>query len=444
MKKLAIYVALLSFSTQSILSSDSGLLDISMNELEFEAFKERVGKAVANHPSYKSSEASLRAAYAQVEGTKSSLRPQIKLILDSNNAISRKYASDPSNLVERSRSDHKTNARFSLNQLLYDFGATQYDVSRTEALSKASRAELSNTIQELLYSSIRSYIDVASYRSFQDVVESSYLRHKSIKELIQKRFDSGMSAGRELSRAQAREAEALAKLTSVKQNLGIAISRFRIYFPDGELPEKLPSYPFNLNNRTLEESRNSMFKKNPNILQANEQYLASSYKTKNARASSLPRLDLEVTKTHYNVTKESEEFDTFAGVNLTYDIFTGGRNEAYKKQTKAEEIASLNNRDALIQNLLADLKESLRNLNLLPERLQAYKNAYTANKQSQFYAQKEFETSSALLLDLLQTERDFLDASESLIENMRSSEVEIYSYLQLTGELGEVFEVILN
>ena len=285
---------------------------------------------------------------------------------------------------------------------------------------------------------------MASYRSFQDVVESSYLRHKSIKELIQKRFDSGMSAGRELSRAQAREAEALAKLTSVKQNLGIAISRFRIYFPDGELPEKLPSYPFNLNNRTLEESRNSMFKKNPNILQANEQYLASSYKTKNARASSLPRLDLEVTKTHYNVTKEAAEFDTFAGVNLTYDIFTGGRDEAYKKQTKAEEIASLNNRDALIQNLLADLKESLRNLNLLPERLQAYKNAYTANKQSQFYAQKEFETSSALLLDLLQTERDFLDASESLIENMRSSEVEIYSYLQLTGELGEVFEVILN
>ena len=285
---------------------------------------------------------------------------------------------------------------------------------------------------------------LAGFTGFQDVVESSYLRHKSIKELIQQRFDSGMSAGRELSRAQAREAEALAKLTSVKQNLGIAISRFRIYFPDGELPEKLPSYPFNLNNRTLEESRNSMFKKNPNILQANEQYLASSYKTKNARASSLPRLDLEVTKTHYNVTKESEEFDTFAGVNLTYDIFTGGRDEAYKKQTKAEEIASLNNRDALIQNLLADLKESLRNLNLLPERLQAYKNAYTANKQSQFYAQKEFETSSALLLDLLQTERDFLDASESLIENMRSSEVEIYSYLQLTGELGEVFEVILN
>ena len=444
MKKLAVLLVLSAFLAQTIFSSDEGLLDISMNQNEFDAFKERVGKALANHPSYKSSEASLVAAFAQVEGTKSSLRPQIKLILDSNNAISRKYASDPSNLVERSRSDHKTNARFSLNQLLYDFGATRYDVSRTEALSKASRAELSNTIQELLYSSIRSYIDVASYRSFQGVVESSYQRHKAIKELIQQRFDSGMSAGRELSRAQAREAEALAKLTSVKQNLGIAISRFRVYFPDGELPKKLPSYPYSLSDRTLDESRNSMLEKNPNILQANEEYLASSYKTKNANASALPRLDLEVTKTHYNVTKESDEFDTFAGLNLSYDIFTGGRDEAYKKQTKADEVASLNNRDALIQNLVADLKESLRNLKLLPERLTAYRNSYAANKQSQFYAQKEFETSSALLLDLLQTERDFLDASESLLENIRSSEIEKYSYLQLTGELGEIFEVILD
>ena len=169
MKKLAVLLVLSAFLAQTIFSSEEGLLDISMNQNEFDAFKERVGKALANHPSYKSSEASLVAAFAQVEGTKSSLRPQIKLILDSNNAISRKYASDPSNLVERSRSDHKTNARFSLNQLLYDFGATRYDVSRTEALSKASRAELSNTIQELLYSSIRSYIDVASYINFVNV-----------------------------------------------------------------------------------------------------------------------------------------------------------------------------------------------------------------------------------------------------------------------------------
>ena len=78
----------------------------------------------------------------------------------------------------------------------------------------------------------------------------------------------------------------------------------------------------------------------------------------------------------------------------------------------------------------------------MPERLEAYKNAYVANKQSQFYAEKEFETSNALLLDLLQTERDFLDASESLIETLRTAEIQKYTYLQLTGELGQTFEVM--
>ena len=55
----------------------------------------------------------------------------------------------------RSQADHKTNVRFTINQLLYDFGATRYDISRSEALAKASRAQLSSTILELLYQSIR-------------------------------------------------------------------------------------------------------------------------------------------------------------------------------------------------------------------------------------------------------------------------------------------------
>tara|TARA_X000001036_G_scaffold55628_1_gene45324 strand:+ start:805 stop:2049 length:1245 start_codon:yes stop_codon:yes gene_type:complete len=414
-----------------------------MDAEEFLYFKDRVGKAVALHPKFKSSQASLEAAYAQVKGSQSYLRPQFSMILDSNNAISRKYADDPTNLVERSQADHKTNVRFTINQLLYDFGATQYDVSRNEALAKASRAQLSSTILELLYLSIRSYIDVASYTNFEKVVENSYLRHKAIKERIKTRVDSGLAAGRELSRAEAREAEAFAKLTSVRQNLGIAISRFRIYFPEGELPEKLPLIELN-NSISLIDSRDLMLKKNPDVLQANEELVASTYKTKNAVANSRPRLDLELKKQHFNVTKESDEFDFYSGINFKYDIYTGGRNEAYQEQTRAEEKASINDRDDLIQTLLAELKEAIKNLNLIPDRLNAFKNAYLANKRSQYYALEEFKTSNAVLLDLLQTERDFLDSSESMIETLRSSEIQKYTYLKITGELGETFEIILN
>ena len=415
-----------------------------MNEEEFIAFQERVGIAVAEHPEFKVAQDNLRATYASLKGAESALKPQFRVLLDSNNAISRKYREVASNLVERSQADHKTNVRFTISQLLYDFGATQYDVSRSESLTKASRAELTNKVLELIFLSIRSYIDVASYNNFLNVVEESYLRHKTIKERIKQRVDSGLSAARELSRAEAREAEAFAKLTSVRQNLGIAISKFRIYFPNGELPTKIPFHPSDFSNVSLLKAQDIMLSRNPLVLQANEQLRASKFRTKNVNASSLPRLDLELKKQHYNVTQESDEFDFYSGVNFTYDIYTGGRNEALKEQAKAEESATLNDRDALMQKLIAELRESVKNLNLLPDRLNAYKNAYLANKKSQYFAQEEFRSSNALLLDLLQTERDFLDASESLIETLRSSEIQKYSYLQLIGELGDTFQIILE
>ena len=439
-----ILIALTAIYIPFSFSVEDPLMEVNMSSAEFQGFQERVGRAVADHPEFRSSQASLKAAYAKLRVSKSSLLPQINVMLDSNNAISRKYENESSNLVERSRADHKTNIRFTVNQLLYDFGASNFEVSRNESLTKASRAELSNTILDLLYLSIRSYIDVASYSNFELLVERSHQRHRAIKEKIQKRVESGMSAGRELSRANSREAEAYAKLVSVRQNLGMAISKFRIYFPEGELPKKIPYYPYDLSQLNVLNSQKIMYQKNPRVLEANERFMASKYNTKNIKASTLPRLDLELKKEHYNITEESDEFDLYSGVNFTYDLYTGGRNEAYKDQAIAEENASLNDRDALLQNLVAELRESVKNLNLIPDRLSAYKNSYLANKQSQFYAQEEFKTSNAVLLDLLQTERDFLDASESMIETLRSSEIQKYSYLKLTGELGETFEVILD
>ena len=260
-----ILIAFLIINTPLSFSEEDVLMDISMSPAEFEVFKQRVGRAIAEHPEFKSSQASLKAAYAKLRVSQSSLLPQIKVMLDSNNAISRKYKDEASNIVERSRADHKTNVSFTISQLLYDFGASGFEVSRSESLTKASRAQLSNTILELLYLSIRSYVDVASYANFESVVENSYMRHQAIKARIQTRVESGMSAGRELSRANSREAEAYAKLVSVRQNLGMSIAKFRIYFPDGKLPIKIPTYPYDLSYLNVMDSKQIMYKNNPQV-----------------------------------------------------------------------------------------------------------------------------------------------------------------------------------
>ena len=423
----------------SLYSDD--LLNPYMNKEEYAAFIEQVSDAVSDHPEYLSSLDSLKAAGASLKGTKSNLLPQIRLIIDSNNQLDKSFEDGSNNLFEKSRSDHKTDATITVSQLLYDFGATSNDISKSEALFDAKRAELSSTILDLIYRSVISYINVAAYTIFTNTINDSYERHTTIKERIEQKVEGGLSAPRELSRAQARQAEAYAKLITVRQNLSKAISEYRIYFPVNPLPKKLPPEILELQFRTTDISRSLMMQNNPSVLRAISALEASVFNAKKVKGESLPRLDLEIRGSQYNLSEQSDEYDVYSGLNLSYDLYTGGRMRALNEEAQAESSAYMNNKDAIIRKIEAEMSNSLQNIKLIPANIEAYQNAYKANKQSQFYANEQFQTSNVLLLDLLQTERDFLESSQALIEALRSSQIENYSYMKLTGELGDKFKL---
>ena len=435
-------IIVLIFLCANLYSDD--LLEPFMDEDQYQLFVEQISEAVSIHPEYLSSLDSLRAAGANLKGTKANMLPQVRFIIDSNNQLDKSFEDGSSNLFEKSRSEHKTDATITISQLLYDFGATKNDISKSEALFDAKRAELSSTIIDLIYRSVISYINVSAYTIFTNTINQSYERHVAIRERIEQKVEGGLSAPRELSRALARQAEAYAKLITVRQNLSKAIAEYRIYFPVSELPSKLPPSDLSLQLRTLQESRELMMKNNPNILRAISSLEASIFNTKKVKGESLPRLDLEIRGGQYNLSDQSDEYDIYSGINLSYDVFTGGKMTALNEQAEAESSAYMNNKDAIIRKIEAEMSNSLQNIKLIPSNIEAYKNAYIANKQSQYYANEQFQTSNVLLLDLLQTERDFLESSQALIEALRSSQIENYSYMKLTGELGDRFELRIN
>ena len=203
MKLLTTFIVLTLIGSK--LSSDD-LLNPYMDQSEYSIFAQQVSDAVSSHPEYLSSLDSLKAAGANLKGSKSNLLPQIRLIVDSNNQLDKSFEDGSNNLFEKSRSDHKTDATITVSQLLYDFGATSNDISKSEALFDAKRAELSSTILDLIYRSVISYINVAAYTIFTNTINDSYERHTAIKQRIEQKVEGGLSAPRELSRAQARQA----------------------------------------------------------------------------------------------------------------------------------------------------------------------------------------------------------------------------------------------
>ena len=420
------------------------MMDPFMDTTQYENFVNQVSDAVSEHPEYLSSLDSLKAAGANLKGTQADFLPQIRLLIDSNNQLDKSFEDGSNNLFEKSRSDHKTDATLTVRQLLYDFGATRNDISKSEALFEVKRAELSATILDLIFRSVISYVNVSAYTIFTDTINASFERHTAIKNRISQKVNGGLSAPRELSRAVAREAEAYAKLITVRQNLNKAISEYRVYFPSADLPKKLPIENTSLQFRTIQESRDLMMMKNPNILRALSSLKASIFNTQKVKGEALPRLDIEVRGSQYNLSEQSDEYDVYSGLSLSYDLYTGGRSTALKEQAIAESSAYMNNKDAIIRKIDSEMNNSLQTIKLIPENINAYRNAYKANKQSQFYANEQFKTSNVLLLDLLQTERDFLESSQALLESLRSSQIERFSYMKLTGELGDEFELKIN
>ena len=316
-------ILVLIFLCSNLYSDD--LLEPFMDEDQYQLFVEQISEAVSIHPEYLSSLDSLRAAGANLKGTKANMLPQVRFIIDSNNQLDKNFEDGSSNLFEKSRSEHKTDATITISQLLYDFGATKNDISKSEALFDAKRAELSSTIIDLIYRSVISYINVSAYTIFTNTINQSYERHVAIRERIEQKVEGGLSAPRELSRALARQAEAYAKLITVRQNLSKAIAEYRIYFPVSELPSKLPPSDLSLQLRTLQESRELMMKSNPNILRAISSLEASIFNTKKVKGESLPRLDFEIRGGQYNLSDQSDEYDIYSGINLSYDVYTGGR-----------------------------------------------------------------------------------------------------------------------
>ena len=100
----------------SQIEEEDYLTSAYLSSEEYEGFKTRVGKAVVKHPEFKSAQQLLIAAYADTKISKSGLLPQVKFLIDSSNALDRKYANTNNNLVERSQSDHKTNMKLSISQ----------------------------------------------------------------------------------------------------------------------------------------------------------------------------------------------------------------------------------------------------------------------------------------------------------------------------------------
>ncbi len=314
----------------------------------------------------------------------------------------------------------------SVKQNLFSGFHTSSEVNRTSYATSAEQWRLHATAEDLALEVSKVYVDLIKAEKLVRLSEKNLLAHEEIYEQIKQRTDSGFSSTADLSQINGRLAKAHSNLIAAKNNY--LDSKVIFYRVIDQRPDNLviPYPDSSLLPAGEEEGLKLALAHHPVIKSSTNDISSARYQHDAAKSTYYPKVSLEVNANfNDNLDGEDGSFGDVGGENnevqamirVSYNIFSGGRDEAYAKETayKMNEAKELN------RNVHREVTEgfilswnAFEQLNLQKKYIKMH---VIASKDTQSDYQQQFRIGQRSLLDLLDTEnelyqarRDFLDA----------------------------------
>jgi len=444
---LALFIIPFKIHGQDDTVSQSSKPEMLMDGSSSEDFFKSLQMSVIEHPVFLSSEANLAQSREVLNIAKAPRRPQVSLFGSTTNRMQSSY-DDTFSFFESSPIKDRTSTGILIEQLLFDFFSTKYQINEARNNLLADEVVQEQKINSLLLKMITSCLDTASYDILKSLVGESVNRHAEITEKIRIRVESGRAPTRELSRAEARLAEAEAKLLRINLNYDSAKAEFMQLMPNIKVCRQMigidQSDLLMDQTQVIEMAINT----NLNIKEIDLRINAAEENVSKQRSNFWPRLNLTLQGDLYNpeyyMTKKLEQHDIYLGIQFESELYTGGRKNAQLRIAK-EQLSQLSyDRSTLTKNITSNIESLLSELKNAENRIEAYENAFDANGKSRDNLNMQFQTSNVSLLELLQAERDLLESAENMVFNQRSVILSGFTHKAILGQLKSYVEISGN
>jgi adhesin transport system outer membrane protein len=335
----------------------------------------------------------------------------------------------------------------SLRQMLFDGMFTKTEVKRTKFEASAQQWALISTAEDIALSVSQAYLNYLKAQQLVSLSEKSIDIHKTIKDKIQLRTDSGFGTISDLSQVNGRLARAKSNLIAAKNNYEDARDEFiniTNTTPDN-LVMPVPDADL------LPESRSGgqiiAIGSHPIIKSAQQDINAARAFKGSVRANYYPKLSLELAANVDNDQAGENGFNRFDSnvgghrndlsvmLRVRYNLYAGGkdaaleRNAAYKT-TQAQEINHRAHRDVTEGYRLA--WNAFENLGQQKEFLKLH---VIYAKETQKAYEQEFDLGTQSLLVLLDTENELFEARTDFVEAKFDEVSARYRLLNAMGRL---------
>ncbi len=300
-----------------------------------------------------------------------------------------------------------------LHQMLFDGFATRNTVNRLGHAARVRYYQIQSAMQNTAMDTVKAYIDTQKYRQFVEYASDNYAVHKQLFNLVEERAVSGVGRRVDLEQANARlnlaEANLLTQTTNL-QNVETRYQRLTGELPPAELPEvdffKADVEP------TATLALETTYQKNPDILAAIENIIATEDEVNANRAKYLPRLDLLGTKNIQTSSDGRNNINAGDAIQLTasYNLFNGFTDKSVVGQTLEKLYNSKDLRDKACRDTRQTLVIAYNDvLNLKAQLPLRDQHQLSIEKAREAY-RKQFDIGQRTLLDLLDTENEYFNS----------------------------------
>jgi adhesin transport system outer membrane protein len=397
----------------------------------------------------------IRVAYTQfkvseklVEQAEAGYFPTIDLIggighENTDSPSTRSSGTDNENLVRRELG-------VSFKQNLFSGFQTSSEVSRSSYSSTAEQWRLYSKAEDLALEVSKVYVALIEANKLVGLSEKNLASHQKIYEQIKSRTDSGFGSSAELSQINGRLANANSNLIAAKNNyLDREVTFYRVI---AQRPDNLVvPYP---DSSLLPENKNegliTALANNTVIKAAANDINAANYQYKSAISTYYPKVSL-VINANFDDNLDGIDSDSFgangesnevlAMVRFSYNIFSGGKDKAYAKETayKVNQAKDLN-RSAYrqVEESFMLSWNAFEQLNLQKKYIKIHVEA-ARNTQMDYLQQ--FRIGQRSLLDLLDTENELYQSRIDFLGAEMSEIIARYRILHSMGLLLDSLKV---
>ena len=419
---------------------------------EIFSINDALRQAMLTNPAVGEASANRRATQSELRQTQSTLLPQVRI--DASYGPEKfdqspGFISPSLQVPTAGAGPWRTGNQESvvIRQLLFDGFASIQEVWRQTARVNAAASRVKERTELIALDAAEAYVDVVRYLRLVSLAEQNVANHEKIFANVNSRFSGGRAGEGDLEQSRERVENARASLAEFRRSLDDARAKYRKVVGLEPYNVRFPA-PLRGMPGSRDESLAVALRFNSTIAAAQSDADAAKHAFRVTDGAFVPKFFLEGRATHYdnsfpyvtnpglpNVTHE----DYSGKVVMSWDIFRGGQ-DVWNRSEKAERFTEATMRHARLQrDAYKSIDKAWNARTVTLTRIAALTRQLEADRKTIAAFQKEYELGQRSLIDLLNAQNQFFNASVSLTS---ARAVIVFADYQLLAAMGTLIEYL--